>query len=169
MVDELGHQVVKFNANGDVLMKLGKTGVAGKEPGMFDQPNAVIVAPNGDIFVSEGHNIGTGNARIQKFSKDGTFIKQWGSHGAAPGQFEMPHTLAFDSKGRLFVGDRGNDRIQVFDQGMGITSSSLRSSAARAAFGSTRTIPSMSAIRNPARKKAMGIILDGSAASGSAV
>ncbi len=116
VVDELGHQVVKFNANGDVLMKLGKMGVAGKEPGMFDQPNAVIVAPNGAIFVSEGHNIGTGNARVQKFSKDGTFIKQWGSHGSAPGQFEMPHTLAFDSKGRLFVGDRGNDRIQVFDQ-----------------------------------------------------
>jgi len=115
VVDELGHQVVKFSANGDVLMRLGKAGVAGKEPGMFDQPNAVIVAPNGDIFVAEGHNIGTGNARIQKFSKDGKFIKQWGGHGGATGQFEMPHTMAFDSKGRLFVGDRGNDRIQVFD------------------------------------------------------
>src|SRR5262249_46505077 len=106
----------KFSPNGDVLMHLGKAGLAGREPGMFDQPNAVAVAPNGDIFVSEGHNIGTGNARIQKFSKDGKFLKQWGSHGSAPGQFEVPHTMAFDSKQRLVVGDRGNGRIQVFDQ-----------------------------------------------------
>lgn len=114
--DGIGHQVIKFSPDGKVLMRLGKAGVAGAAPGEFNQPNAVIVAANGDIFVAEGHNVGTGSARIQKFTKDGTFIKQWGGHGTGPGQFEMPHTLAFDSKGRLFVGDRGNDRIQVFDQ-----------------------------------------------------
>ena len=116
VVDELGHQVVKFNADGKVLMTLGKPGVASADPGLFNQPNAVIIAANGDIFVSEGHGVGTGNARVQKFAKDGTFIKQWGTRGKAPGQFEMAHCLAFDSKGRLYVGDRDNARVQVFDQ-----------------------------------------------------
>jgi streptogramin lyase len=111
-----GHQVFKFNQDGKVLMTLGKAGVAGDGPDTFNQPNAVAIAPNGDIFVSDGHNTGRGNARVIKFSNDGKFIKQWGGHGSAPGQFEMPHTLAFDSKGRLFVGDRGNNRIQIFDQ-----------------------------------------------------
>jgi streptogramin lyase len=111
-----GHQVFKFNPDGKVLMTLGKAGVAGDGPDTFNQPNAVAVAPNGDIFVSDGHNTGRGNARVIKFTKDGKFIKQWGGHGSGPGQFEMPHTLAFDSRGRLFVGDRGNNRIQIFDQ-----------------------------------------------------
>jgi sugar lactone lactonase YvrE len=115
-VEGKGHQVFKFDQDGKVLMTLGKAGVAGDGPDTFNQPNAVAIAPNGDIFVSDGHNTGRGNARVIKFSKDGRFIKQWGGHGSAPGQFEMPHTLAFDSKGRLFVGDRGNNRIQIFDQ-----------------------------------------------------
>ena len=111
-----GHQVFKFSPEGKVLMTLGKAGVAGDGPDTFNQPNAVAIAPNGDIFVSDGHNVGRGNARVLKFSKDGKPIKQWGGHGSAPGQFEMPHALAFDSKGRLFVADRGNNRIQIFDQ-----------------------------------------------------
>jgi sugar lactone lactonase YvrE len=111
-----GHQVFKFSPDGKVLMTLGKAGVAGDGEDTFNQPNDVAIAPNGDIFVSDGHNIGTGNARVLKFSKDGKFVKQWGGHGSAPGQFEVPHALAFDSKGRLFVGDRGNNRIQIFDQ-----------------------------------------------------
>jgi sugar lactone lactonase YvrE/mono/diheme cytochrome c family protein len=114
--DGVGHQVIKFSPDGKVLMKFGKAGVAGDGPDTLNQPNAVIVAPNGDIFISDGHNVGTGNARVLKFAKDGTFIKQWGGHGSAPGQFEMPHALAFDSQGRLFVADRGNNRIQIFDQ-----------------------------------------------------
>ncbi len=111
-----GHQVFKFSPEGKVLMTLGKPGVAGDGPDTFNQPNAVAIAPNGDIFVSDGHNAGRGNARVVKFTKDGKFIKQWGGHGSGPGQFEVPHTLAFDSKGRLFVGDRANNRIQIFDQ-----------------------------------------------------
>jgi sugar lactone lactonase YvrE len=111
-----GHQVFKLSPDGKVLMTLGKAGVAGDGPDTFNQPNAVAIGRNGDIFVSDGHNVGRGNARVLKFSKDGEPIKQWGGHGSAPGQFEMPHCLAFDSKGRLFVGDRGNNRIQIFDQ-----------------------------------------------------
>jgi hypothetical protein len=111
-----GHVVIKFSQEGKVLMTLGKPGVTGDGPDLFNSPNAVAIAPNGDIFVSDGHNRGTGNARVIKFTKDGKFIKQWGGHGSEPGQFEVPHVLAFDSQGRLFVGDRANNRIQIFDQ-----------------------------------------------------
>jgi streptogramin lyase len=114
--DGKGQQVFKFSPEGKVLMTLGKAGVAGDGPDTFDQPDDVAVAPNGDIFVSDGHTPGRGNARVVKFSKDGKFIKQWGKHGSGPGEFEVPHTMAFDSQGRLFVGDRANNRIQIFDQ-----------------------------------------------------
>jgi sugar lactone lactonase YvrE len=110
-----GHQVFKFSPDGKVLMTLGKAGVAGEAPETFNAPSAVIVAPNGDIFVADGHG-GNTNARIVKFDKDGKFIKSWGHKGSGEGEFNVPHTLAFDSKGRLFVGDRGNNRIQIFDQ-----------------------------------------------------
>ena len=94
-----GHQVFKFSPDGKVLMTLGKAGVAGDGPDTFNQPNAVAIAPNGDIFVADGHGAGSGNARIVKFTKDGKSIKQWGRHGSGPGEFEMPHALAFDSQG----------------------------------------------------------------------
>ena len=110
-----GHQVFKFSPEGKVLMTLGKAGVAGDGPDTFNQPSDVAIAPNGDIFVADGHG-GNSNARIVKFSKDGKFIKTWGKKGTAPGEFDTPHALAFDSKGRLFVGDRANNRIQIFDQ-----------------------------------------------------
>lgn len=113
--DGKGHQVLKFSPSGELLMTLGKAGVAGTGPGEFNAPSAVVVAPNGDIFVADGHG-GNTNARIVKFSKDGAFIKTWGKRGTGPGEFNTPHALAFDSRGRLFVGDRGNDRIQIFDQ-----------------------------------------------------
>ena len=114
--DGKGNQVFKFTPDGKVLMTLGKAGVAGDGPDTFNQPDDVAIAPNGDIFVSDGHTPGMGNARVVKFSKDGKFIKQWGKHGSGPGEFEVPHALAFDSRGRLFVGDRANNRIQIFDQ-----------------------------------------------------
>lgn len=113
--DGKGHQVFKFSPEGKVLMTLGKAGVAGDGPDTFNQPSDVAIAPNGDIFVADGHG-GSSNARIVKFSKDGKFIKTWGKKGTAPGEFDTPHALAFDSKGRLFVGDRANNRIQIFDQ-----------------------------------------------------
>jgi sugar lactone lactonase YvrE len=108
-----GHQVFKFSPEGKLLLALGKPGGA-TEPDYFYQPNAVLVAPNGDIFVSEGH--GGKNNRILKFSQDGKLIKTWGKTGIGPGEFSTPHTLAMDSRGRLFVGDRGNNRIEIFDQ-----------------------------------------------------
>jgi sugar lactone lactonase YvrE len=111
-----GFQVFAFDANGKVLMTLGKPGVAGDGPDTFNEPNAVLVAPNGTIFVTDGHTADKGNARVIKFDAQGKFIKQWGEQGAGQGQLEVPHALAMDSKGRLFVGDRWNDRIQIYDQ-----------------------------------------------------
>ena len=111
-----GHQVFKFSKDGKLLLTLGKPG-GGRDPEFFFQPNDVLVAPNGDIFISEGHTSAQGaTARVLKFSKDGKFIKSWGKLGKEPGDFDQPHALAMDSKGRLFVGDRNNNRIEIFDQ-----------------------------------------------------
>ena len=108
-----GNQVYKFSPDGKLLLTLGKPGGAAA-PDYFYQPNDVLVAPNGAIFVSEGH--GAGNNRVLKFDKTGKFIKEWGKLGTAPGEFDQPHALAMDSRGRLFVGDRNNNRVQIFDQ-----------------------------------------------------
>jgi len=108
-----GHQIFKFSPDGKVLMTLGEPGGA-LEPKCCFQPNDVIVNAAGDIFVSLGH--GQGKSEIVKFSKDGAIVKRWGKTGSGPGEFDQPHALAFDSKGRLFVGDRNNNRIQILDQ-----------------------------------------------------
>jgi DNA-binding beta-propeller fold protein YncE len=110
-----GHQVFKFSPDGKVLMTLGKAGVSGSGPDLFDQPTDVVVAPNGDIFVTDSHRNGKNN-RVVKFRKDGTFVKEWGKKGSGPGEISEPHTIALDSRGRVFVGDRENNRIQIFDQ-----------------------------------------------------
>ena len=110
-----GHTVLKFSQDGKLLMTLGKPGVAGDGPDTFNGPSDILVAPNGTIFVADGHG-GDTNARIVKLSKDGTFIKAWGRKGTGPGEFDSPHGLAMDSRGRLFVADRTNSRIQIFDQ-----------------------------------------------------
>ncbi len=110
-----GHQVLKLTPDGEIVMALGTKGVAGTDSRTFNAPTAVVVAPNGDIFVTDGHNAET-NARVVKFSKDGEFIKAWGMMGSAPGEFQVPHAIAMDSQGRLFVADRSNGRIQIFDQ-----------------------------------------------------
>ena len=107
-----GQQVVKCSPDGTVLMALGTPGVAGDGPNTFSGPTDIAVAPNGEIFVADGH----GNNRIVKYSSDGEFLMEWGQEGTGPGEFNEPHCLAFDSRGRLFVGDRVNQRIQVFDQ-----------------------------------------------------
>jgi len=125
-----GHQVHKFSPTGELLMSLGTAGQAGSGPNQLNQPNDVITGPDGSIYVSDGHG-GQGmttrramaagleagaTARILKFSADGTFIKEWGQIGTLHGEFRTPHALAFDSQGRLFVADRGNHRIEIFDQ-----------------------------------------------------
>jgi len=114
-----GHTVIKFSPGGKVLMTLGKPGEPGNAPGQFDMPSDVITGQNGDIFVADGHGVFEGhttNDRIVKLTKDGKFIKAWGKHGSGPGEFDVPHSLALDSAGRLYVGDRSNSRVQVFDQ-----------------------------------------------------
>ncbi len=111
-----GHQVFKFSPGGQLLMTLGKPGGA-READYFFQPNDVLVAPNGTIFVAEGHSSAPGSvAKLYKFSKDGTLIKSWGTFGSGPDDYDQPHALAMDSQGRLFVGDRGNNRIKILDQ-----------------------------------------------------
>jgi streptogramin lyase len=113
--DGKGQQVFKFNPDGKVLMTLGKAGVAREGPDTFNGPTDVVIAANGDTFVSDGH-VANSNGRVVKFSKDGKFIKAWGKRGSGPGEFDTPHSMAMDSRGRLFVADRGNNRIQIFDQ-----------------------------------------------------
>ena len=111
-----GHQIFKFSTAGKLLMTLGTKG-GGKDAAYFWQPNDVLVAPNGEIYVAEGHSSRAGvNARVLKFSKDGKLIKTFGSWGTGPTEMDQPHALAMDSKGRLFVGDRGNNRIHIYDQ-----------------------------------------------------
>ncbi len=110
-----GHQVIKFDPDGKVLLELGEAGVAGSGPDHFNGPTDVVVAPNGDVFVTDGHETASNN-RVVEFTSDGKYIREWGGTGSAPGQFLVPHAIAIDSRGRLFVADRDNNRIQIFDQ-----------------------------------------------------
>ena len=110
--DGKGQQVFKYSRDGKLLMTLGTAGVSGDGETTFNGPTDVAVAPNGDVFVADGHV----NNRIVKFSPEGKFIKQWGKKGSGRGEFNLPHTIFFDSRGRLLVGDRSNKRIQIFDQ-----------------------------------------------------
>lgn len=113
--DGKGHQVFKFSPNGNVLMTLGRAGVSGSGPDLFDQPTDVVIAPNGDIFVTDSHRNGRNN-RVVRLTRDGRFVKAWGTKGSGAGEMSEPHTIAMDSRGRLFVGDRENNRIVIFDQ-----------------------------------------------------
>ncbi|MEZ5316177.1 MAG: peptidyl-alpha-hydroxyglycine alpha-amidating lyase family protein [Vicinamibacterales bacterium] len=117
----IGHQVYKFSPTGELLLALGKPGgdrpTELDDPDAFYQPNDVTTDADGNIYVAEGHSSGsTAHARISKFDRTGKFLKAWGSFGTAPGQFDQPHGLAWDSQGRLFIADRGNNRIQIFDR-----------------------------------------------------
>ena len=125
-----GHQVHKFSPKGEKLLSLGIAGKPGNADGQFNQPNDVVVGPDGSIYVSDGHDAQgmTTNAaiaeglkrgatsRISKFTPDGKFIKSWGTIGVKHGEFRTPHALMFDAKGRLWVADRGNHRLEIFDQ-----------------------------------------------------
>ena len=114
--DGKGMQVTKLSPEGKVLMTLGKAGEGGKGLDVFDQPTSVAIAPNGNIFVAEGHAPTFGNSRIMKFDKNGKFIETFGHMGPGEGEFRSPHVIAFDSQGRLFVADRSNSRVDIFDQ-----------------------------------------------------
>jgi DNA-binding beta-propeller fold protein YncE len=107
-----GQLVYKVSPDHKILMTIGTKGVAGEGDYLFDGPTDVAFGRNGDIFVTDGHV----NARVVKYTKDGKFIKAWGKKGNGPGEFNLPHSVAIDSQGRVFVADRSNNRIQIFDQ-----------------------------------------------------
>jgi DNA-binding beta-propeller fold protein YncE len=129
----MGHQVYKFSPEGKVIMTLGEAGVSGADEKHFNGPTGVVIAQNGDIWITDGHGstqVGPnkdnmygsrgGNNRLVRFSKDGKFIKQWGggigSEGSLPLQFSDPHDIETDAEGRLYIADRGNQRVQVLDK-----------------------------------------------------
>ena len=114
----VGHQVYKFSPDGKLLLTLGKPGgnqpQQPPDPASFYQPNDVVVLPNGEILVAEGHSNAEGTVnRIVRFSRDGKYLGQFGKRGTGPGDFIQPHALALDAEGRLYVGDRSNNRVQV--------------------------------------------------------
>ena len=112
-VTDIGnHQVFKFSPKGVLLLTLGKAGTAGDGVDEFNKPTDVALGPKGEIFVSDGY----GNSRVMKFTPNGGFLAQWGEPGDGPSQFDLPHTIVVDGKNRVVVGDRENDRVQVFDQ-----------------------------------------------------
>lgn len=118
-----GNQVFKFDQNGKLLLTLGQAGVSRAGPNTFLQPTGCVATPDGNIIVADGHwprpkaNPQDGD-RLVWFTRDGKFIKEFGGHGTRPGEFSGPHGLAFDSQGRLFVADRSNNRLQIFDRNM---------------------------------------------------
>lgn len=120
VTDVGGHTVTKLSTQGQVLLTLGTRGQAGEwneanASRRLNQPNDVIVGRNGDVFVAQGHTPGGGDPRVLKFDKTGAFITSWGGRGKEPGKFEVAHGMAIDAKGLLWVTDRENQRIQVFD------------------------------------------------------
>ena len=111
-----GHLVRKFSSEGELLMTIGRSGVAGDTPGLLREPTDVVVSPEGTIFVTEGHLKNGPHARLSKFAPDGSFIERFGSTGQGHLQFSAPHAIALDTQGRLFIADRDNNRIMIWDQ-----------------------------------------------------
>ncbi len=109
--DDGSHLVLKLNHDGRPLLVLGRKGVAAEANWLFNEPTDVAFDKAGNIYVSDGY----GNSRVMKFDRTGQFLKQWGSYGDKPGQFDLPHTILIDKDERVYVGDRENKRIQIFD------------------------------------------------------
>jgi DNA-binding beta-propeller fold protein YncE len=105
------HTIRKYRPDGKLLLTLGEPGRAGADASHFDRPTDMVILPGGDIFVSDGY----GNRRIVHFDATGKYVNEWGEAGTEPGQFALPHSIVADSRGRLYVADRENARIQVFD------------------------------------------------------
>ena len=106
------HVIRKFNPHGEVLLTLGTVGKSGEDETHLDKPTDMVVAPNGDIFVSDGY----GNNRVVHFDREGKFVKSWGSLGTKPQQFSLPHAITIDAEGRLYVADRNNCRVLIYSQ-----------------------------------------------------
>ena len=169
-----GYQFFKFSPEGKLLLTLGKAGVSKAGRDTFIAPTACAVAPNGDIFIADGHFPRPSTSqqdgdRIVRFTSDGEFIDSWGQKGSGPGEFDGPHALAVDSQGRLFVADRSNNRIQVFDSEMNFVDDWRHFGATERRGRSRRMTRSTSRTRNPARGlRVRCAIRDGRTGSGSA-
>jgi len=111
VTDNANHTVTKFSPDRKVLMTLGEKNVPGEDAAHFDKPTDIAFAPNGDFYISDGY----GNSRVVKFNKEGKFLTAWGKKGTAPGEFNLPHAIRLDAAGHIYVGDRENNRVQVFD------------------------------------------------------
>ena len=121
------HQVFKYSHDGELLLELGENRVPGADTTHFNLPTDVAVLDDGGFFVSDGY----GNSRVLKFSSDGEFEFQWGTQGSGEGDFALPHGLALDGAGRLYVADRSNSRVQVFDHEGSFVSEWLRAKVGR--------------------------------------
>lgn len=111
VTDNANHTVTKFGPDRKVLMTLGEKNVPGEDAAHFNKPTDIAFAPNDDFYISDGY----GNSRVVKFNKQGKFLAAWGKKGTAPGEFNLPHAIRLDAAGHIYVGDRENDRVQVFD------------------------------------------------------
>ncbi|RPI51768.1 MAG: 6-bladed beta-propeller [Acidobacteria bacterium] len=113
LVEHTSHQILKFTNDGSKLvMRIGEKGVPGNDKTHFNQPSDMLFMPNGDFYVTDGYR----NTRVVKFSKDGKYLMEWGKPGSGPGEFRTVHGIAIDAKRRIYVGDRENSRIQIFDE-----------------------------------------------------
>ncbi|MBS0661639.1 MAG: hypothetical protein JSR48_00115 [Verrucomicrobia bacterium] len=104
------HLIMVFDPAGRLIRTLGEDGRLGRGPTLYHQPTHVCVLPSGEFFVTDGY----GNSRVVHYRADGTYVREWGRRGTAPGEFHTPHVITADRAGRLYVSDRENDRIQVF-------------------------------------------------------
>jgi len=111
VTDNGNHTVIKFSHDGAVLLRLGEKNVPGEDTTHFNKPADIAFAANGDFYIADGY----GNSRVVKFDKAGKFLKTWGKKGTGPGEFNLPHAVQVDAGGRVYVGDRENNRIQIFD------------------------------------------------------
>lgn len=153
VTDYKNHTVIKYSSAGKVLLVLGQRDVAGADGTTFNRATDVAFAPNGDVFVSDGY----GNNRIVKFTKEGKFLKAWGVKGKAEGQLHLPHAVQFDGQGLLHVGDRENNRVQVFDQ----EGEFVRSYGGFAPFGMVITPAQTLFVADGRSNKCLQLSLDG--------
>ena len=112
VTDNGDHQVMKFTNDGELLMTLGIKGQAGTTDETFDRPADIAFGPNDELYVADGY----GNNRVVKYDAEGTFVSSWGTPGSGPGEFDLVHSVAVDSRGRVYASDRENNRIQIFDE-----------------------------------------------------
>jgi len=111
VVDAPGHVVYELSPEGKEIRRLGTRGKSGTGPNSFNLPTDVAFGPTGDIYVTDGY----GSARVVKYSRDGKFVLQWGTRGKGIAEFGLPHNLVIDREGRVYVTDRDNQRVEVFD------------------------------------------------------